>query len=103
MNYIGNITLYELKKQLDTLMSTNNINASQLSKITKVPKSTNSDWLGGSGPKNISQIKQVADFFEVSLNFLCFVEQENTEFTEFQDEINAEIFEVVLRRIKRRK
>ncbi len=46
-----------LKHQLQELMELHRLNTSKLSKATGIPKSTISDWLGGSSPKNISQIK----------------------------------------------
>jgi transcriptional regulator with XRE-family HTH domain len=91
-----------LKEQLTNLLEQRHISASELSKEIDIPKSTISDWLSGTSPKNISQVKRVADYFDVSLDYLCFGEKKNkTEISEYKDEINAGIFEVVLRRVKK--
>ena len=90
-----------LKEQLERLMKEHSLNTSKLSKLTNVPNSTLSDWLAGSKPKNIIQVKQVSAFFDVSIDHLCFGEhQQDDELSKYQDEIKAGIFEVVLRRIK---
>jgi transcriptional regulator with XRE-family HTH domain len=91
-----------LKEQLDGLLSQRHISASELSKEVDIPKSTISDWLSGTSPKNIDQVKKVADYFEVSIDYLCFGQTQNqSEISEYTDEINAGVFEVVLRRIKK--
>lgn len=79
------------------------MNASDLSKKVGISKSTISDWLAGSSPKNIIQVKAVADFFDCSIEFLCFSESEKDQspINQYNDEINAGIFEVVLRRVKK--
>ena len=99
MHKIGRM---RLKEQLEDLMVRHGINASTLSKISGVPKSTISDWLSGSNPKSIPQVKKVADHFGVSIDYLCFGEStnKNSDLEEYSDEINAGVFEVVLRRVK---
>lgn len=61
-----------LKINLKKLMSDNNLNAPKLSKATGIPKSTLSDWLVGNSPKNIVQVKTVAEFLKVSVDDLVF-------------------------------
>ena len=63
-----------LDKQLKALLKEYGINTLKLSKLSGAPNSTFSDWLGGSSPKNISQVKIIADYFSVSIDFLCFGE-----------------------------
>jgi transcriptional regulator with XRE-family HTH domain len=78
------------------------MSATELSKEVDIPKSTISDWLSGTNPRNIAHVKKVADYFEVSLDYICFGEtKKNTEISEYHDEINAGVFEVVLRRVKK--
>ncbi len=89
----------KLKEQLEYYLVIKGISASRLSKLSGVSKSTISDWLSGTNPRNISQVKKVADVFGVSLDELCFGKIENIK--NYQDEINAGVFEVVLRRIKK--
>ena len=92
-----------LKNQLNELLERHHMSASDLSRELDLPKSTISDWLAGSNPKNIGQVKKVADLFEVTLDYLCFGEIPKkpnlARLDDYRDEINAGVFEVVLRRI----
>lgn len=92
----------ELKTILKRLIKDRGISITHLSRATKVPLQTLHGWLHGSEPKSIRQVKKVADYFEVDLDYLCFgikVKPAKNKIEEFQGEINAGVFEVVLRRI----
>ena len=94
----------ELKIILKKLIREQGISITHLSRATKVPLQTLHGWLQGSEPKSIRQVKMVADYFEVDLDFLCFgIRQKpaKNKIEELQDEINAGIFEVVLRRVRK--
>lgn len=92
----------ELKTILKKLIKEKGVTITALAKKTKVPLQTLHGWLQGSEPKNLRQIKAVADFFEVDLDYICFgIEPKKTSFSDYQDEINAGVFEVVLRRVKK--
>lgn len=69
-----------------------------------MPKSTIADWLSGSAPRDIGKVKKTADIFEITLDHLLFgdglVEQKKIQ--EYEEEINAGVFEVVLRKVKTR-
>lgn len=92
----------ELKSILKKLIQENGITITNLSKKTKIPLQTLHGWLQGSEPKSLRQVKKVADFFEVDLDYLCFgIEPKKQDLTDFKDEINAGVFEVVLRRTKK--
>lgn len=54
--------------------------------------------------QSLRQVKVVADYLNVDLDYLCFgikPLQVANQLTEHKDEINAGIFEVVLRRVKK--
>ena len=55
----------------------------QLSRATEIAPQTLNNWVAGQEQKNLSQIKRVADI------------------QNFNDEINAGVFEVVLRRVRK--
>lgn len=96
----------QLGKILKRLMADQDVKASQLSRATKVPTQTLHNWLGGQHPRNIDQVKRVAEHFNVSLDFLLYgteAKQTQGTFERFKDEINAGIFEVILRRTSQRK
>jgi transcriptional regulator with XRE-family HTH domain len=94
----------ELKTILKKLIKERGVTLTHVSRVTKVPLQTLHGWLQGSEPKSLRQVKAVADSLGVDLDYLCFgikprVDKRNIG--DFEDEINAGIFEVVLRRIKK--
>jgi transcriptional regulator with XRE-family HTH domain len=92
----------ELKTILKKLIQEKGITITALSRSTKVPLQTLQGWLQGSEPKSLKQVKKVADHLGVDLDYLCFgIEPKKTSLDEYREEINAGIFEVVLRRIKK--
>lgn len=96
--------IMELKTVLKKLIKERGSPVTHVARVTKVPLQTLHGWLQGSEPKNLRQVKAVADYFEVDLDYLCFgikPKNESNKIERFEDEINAGIFEVVLRRVKR--
>jgi transcriptional regulator with XRE-family HTH domain len=94
----------ELKTILKKLIKERGITITHLSRSTKVPLQTLHGWLHGSEPKSLRQVKAVADSLGVDLDYLCFGIKSRVDkrhIGDFEDEINAGIFEVVLRRIKK--
>jgi predicted transcriptional regulator len=95
-----------IKSVLKKLIKDKGITITHLSRSTKVPLQTLHGWVNGSEPKNLRQVKAVADYLDVDLDYLCIgicpIEQgKNDLIQDFREEINAGIFEVVLRRIKK--
>ncbi|MBK9294887.1 MAG: helix-turn-helix transcriptional regulator [Oligoflexia bacterium] len=78
------------------------MNITQLARITKIPKQTLHNWISGSQPRDLEQVRRVAIYFEVSLDFLLFGNEIiiSDPILDFQNEIRAGIFEVILRRTK---
>jgi hypothetical protein len=95
--------LMQLGKILKKKLQDNDVMVTELSRATKVPLQTLHNWLAGQKPRDIDQVKRVADHFGVSINNLCFgeIEKANRELTDFRDEILAGVFEVVIRKPKR--
>lgn len=91
----------ELKKTLRKLLNDNNVKVSQLAKSSGVPVQSIHNWLGGMSPRNLDHVQKVAEYFEVSLDYLITGKQKEV-LREFEDEINAGMFEVVLRRPKQK-
>ena len=94
----------ELKTILKKLIKERGITITHLSRTTKVPLQTLHGWLHGSEPKNLRQVKIVADYLEVDLDYFCFgikPKPSKPNLDDFEDEINAGIFEVVLRRVRK--
>jgi transcriptional regulator with XRE-family HTH domain len=96
----------ELHKNLKNLLEKRGMTASQLARATKIPNSTIQNWLTGLEPRNLLQLKRVADYFDVTVDLLLYgnkkdKDRDRSTISEYADEINAGTFEVVLRRVKR--
>jgi transcriptional regulator with XRE-family HTH domain len=93
----------ELSRVLKKLMYDRDIKLVQVSRATKVPLTTLSNWMAGQKPRDVNQIKLVADYFKVSLDFILFNIQPSKQniVESMKDEINAGAFEVILRPIKK--
>ena len=94
----------ELARILKELCENRGVTISMLSRRTGVAQQTLHNWSSNVKPKNITQVKKVAEFFNVSLDYLCFgteIKVPNT-ITAHSDDINAGVFEVVLRKVKRK-
>lgn len=98
----------EIQSILKEMLKEADITVSQLSRATKVPSQTIHNWLAGMEPRSLKQVKKVSDYFGISIDQLCIKKAiENNEkqispINNFEDEINAGVFEVVLRKVKRR-
>lgn len=93
-----------LKTILKKLIKEKGITITHLSRASKVPLQTLHGWLQGSEPKSLRQVKAVADYLEVDLDYLCFgikPKAYKPQLEDFNHEINAGVFEVVLRRVKK--
>jgi transcriptional regulator with XRE-family HTH domain len=93
----------ELSKILKKLFQERGITITHVAKKTGIAQQTIHNWLSGTEPRSLTQVKKVADYFDVSVDYLCFGIRPNIKptFEEFNEEINAGVFEVVLRRIKK--
>jgi transcriptional regulator with XRE-family HTH domain len=97
----------KLNSTLKKLLKDNDLTVAQLSRATKVPVQTIHNWLHGQEPRSFVQIKKLADYFQISVDELVYglsSKKPNNLFEpikEYSEEINAGIFEVVLRRIKK--
>lgn len=92
-----------LKDILKNLILERGITIAHLSRSTRVPMQTLHGWLHGSEPRSLKQVKMVADYLEVDLEYLCFGTQKPKAgvLERHKDEINAGVFEVVLRRVEK--
>lgn len=93
----------KIRTILKKLLHEHDLTAAQLARACSIAPQTINNWLSGQEPRSLKQIKAVADYFSVSVDFLVYGQQEIKEevIKEYKEEINAGVFEVVLRRIKR--
>ena len=61
-----------LKQQLKLYLKIKSIKASDLARATKIPKQNISDWLAGTSPRDLTMLKKVADYFEITIDHLVF-------------------------------
>lgn len=93
----------KVKTILKNLLYEKDISAAKLARATGVPPQTINNWLSGQEPRNLTQLKKVADYFEITVDYLVYGTKQSIKepIDEYRDEINAGTFEVVLRRIKK--
>jgi transcriptional regulator with XRE-family HTH domain len=96
--------LMKLSAQLKQLIKARGTTMTNVSRATSIPVQTLHSWVSGATPRDISAVKKVADYFDVSVDYLAFGMEPKAKrshaITELEDEINAGIFEVVLRKVK---
>ena len=100
----------KLKVVLKGQMDSHGITLSALSKETGVPKQTIHNWLCGTEPKSLDQVRSIAQYFNLSIEELCYGEVEkksknnsklSNPIEEHEEEIRAGVFEVILRKVKK--
>jgi transcriptional regulator with XRE-family HTH domain len=102
---VQNRSVINLKKQLKLYLETEDLSAAKLAKRSGVSKQVLSLWLSGGSPKNIEQVKKVAQVFGISVDHLCFGDGIADRRATFESAPEGEwlggIFEVKFRRLKR--
>lgn len=97
------IMTIKFKIILKKLLQEHDLTAAQLARACKIPPQTINNWLAGQEPRSLIQIRKVADYFEISVDYLVYGQEKIKKelISEYNDEINTGVFEVVLRRIRR--
>jgi transcriptional regulator with XRE-family HTH domain len=96
----------KLDKQLKSLIRESDITVAQLARATHVSPKTIYNWLAGQKPRDLDAVKRVAEHFKISIEKLCYgievqISAKAGELEKHLDEVNAGIFEVVLRRVRK--
>lgn len=96
-----------LRAQLKIYLERSGMTATKLSKNSGVPNTTISDWLAGRQPRNLDQVKRVAEALGTSIDHLVFGVgfEAGTPKAVSLDEIISDqwmegTFEIKLRRVK---
>lgn len=99
INQVMNIRLSEILK---ATLAERGMGVPTLAKRTGISRQTIANWIDGQKPQNIEQVKAVADYLGMTLDEICFgvIKPKKTILEEHKHEINAGVFEVVLRRVK---
>jgi transcriptional regulator with XRE-family HTH domain len=65
-----------LDRILNQLMANRKISISRLARETGVPKSSLFEWTTGRAPRNLGDIRRIAAYFQISLHYLIFGEED---------------------------
>lgn len=85
---------------IKTHLQNENLSLADFAKSLELPLSTIHGWLNGVTPKNIYDIKKVADSLGVTIEELCFNEKINvSKKTNVKVLIDDQAFELILKRI----
>ncbi len=87
----------ELPIRIKDLLKKRDMTVADLSKMTKVPVNTLHNWIAGQPPRNIVQLKRVADFFCVTVDYLAFGTCQLVDYTKLPEIMLNGSFEVILR------
>ena len=93
----------KLPSQLKKLLKKRDITVAQLSRSTGVNSKTIYSWIDGQSPRILSDVKKIAEYFDVSLDYLLFDEtkyEKKASISDFKDEINLGQLEIILRKPK---
>ena len=94
----------KLAKHLKELIRHADVTIAQVARKTGVPAKTLYKWVEGQNPRNIEQVKKVANFFDKTVDELCFGESEKhgrgSPLKDLEEEIFAGNFDVILRKAK---
>ena len=94
----------KLGQILSRILKERKITLRQISAATGVPTSTLGEWTNNRQPRNLINIKKVALFLGVSLNFLLFGEfdefEKQTQRSELHHNLLSGTYEITLRKIK---
>ena len=93
-----------LKTNLKRILREKDMTVAQLGRLTGVPKTTLAEWLGGGNPRDLNKVKNVANKLDLTVDELCFENgksSKNNTLKDFEDEIFAGNFDVILRKAKK--
>ena len=93
----------QLAKRLRQLVGQHQLTIPELSRHTGVPVNTLHNWLSGQAPRKLEQVKQVAEFFNVTLDDLIFGQEIRIEPTKLPELLMTGQYEIVIRPTTRRR
>lgn len=91
------VRVMQLSKKLRELMKLNDLTVARLSKYTAVPVNTLHNWLSGQAPRTVSQLKAVAEFFGVTVDYLVFGTEVRVDSNALPELLHSGQFEIVVR------
>ncbi|GEM_PF-2413292 len=93
----------QLAKRLRQLIGQHQLTIPELSRLTGVPVNTLHNWLSGQAPRKLEQVKEVAEFFNVTLDDLIFGQELRIEATKLPELLMTGQYEIIIRPTTRRR
>jgi transcriptional regulator with XRE-family HTH domain len=92
-------------ENLENLMADKNVSISKLAKDIDVSAKTVQEWVGKTGrvPRNLDSIKKLSEYFDVSVHFLLFGEEDNRNIINDileKTEIHTGLYEITIKKVK---
>ena len=91
----------KLANQLKKILKKKDLTVQQLSRAVKVSDKKIYSWLNNQNPRSLDDVKAVADYLEVSLDYLLFDEtkfDKKLNIIDIKEELNIGNFEIILRK-----
>ncbi|MDD4976579.1 MAG: hypothetical protein PHY93_19645 [Bacteriovorax sp.] len=90
---------------LEDLMASKRVSISILAKDLAVPAKTVQEWVGKGGrvPRNLESIKKLSEYFDVSVHYLLFGEEDARSIVNDileKTEIHTGMYEVTIRKVR---
>jgi transcriptional regulator with XRE-family HTH domain len=95
----ADINVMKIAKNLEKYLKLDEITLNEFSKRVSISPSTIHGWLNGVPPKNLSDLKKVADYFNVTLDELCFGEVKKGHETNIVISIGEDSYKILLKKM----
>ena len=100
------VRVMRLKQNIQYYLETSGLTASALARKTSLPKTTIANWLAGVAPRDLVQLKKLAEFIGVSIDALTFedlsqpVQVKSSQITDLENFFQGD-FRISIQRIKK--
>jgi transcriptional regulator with XRE-family HTH domain len=88
-----------ISKNLEKHLKAADITLNEFSKRISISPSTIHGWLNGVPPKNLKDLKKVAEYFNVTLDELCFGEVKKRHDTNITITIGEDSYKILLKKV----
>lgn len=89
----------KLAKNLERYLKTDELTLNEFAKRVSLSPSTIHGWLNGVHPKNLNDLKKVAEYFNITLDELCFGEVKKGHETNIVISIGDDNYKILLKRV----
>lgn len=93
------MNVMKIAKNLEKYLKADEITLNEFSKRVSISPSTIHGWLNGVPPKKLSDLKKVADYFNITLDELCFGEVKKGHETNIVISIGEDSYKILLKKM----